>query len=140
MYPLINLLERLGIDARSGRAKVKKNVVVALADSDAAAGVLKWLNNTGHTIYVSLILNVTTKSTAACTVDAGVGNGAASNDTLIDGLDVGTAAIVGGSLTTAGVNGKAFKKVLAGEYVVVSKATGAAAGLVGKAIIEYMEE
>lgn len=105
---------------------------VALADKDAAGGVLSLANPEGADVIVTnFILNVTTASTGACTIDAGVAaNGTTSKDTLIDGQDVNAA--VGVFASTA----KRLWK--ASEYITVSKATGAAAGLKGYAYIEYI--
>lgn len=112
---------------------------VALAALDAAGGVLALANPEGADIIVKrIILDVTTKSTAACTVDAGIAaNGTTSNDTLLDGLDVGTAAGVFDNIENQGTNGVGAKKWTSAQYLTISKATGAAAGLVGNAYIEY---
>ncbi len=113
---------------------------VALGALDAGGGVLSLANPEGAELIITrLIVDVTTKSAAACTVDAGVAaNGTTSNDTLIDGLDVGTAAILADNVENQGTNGLAVKKWGASQYLTISKATGAAAGLVGSAYIEYV--
>jgi len=113
---------------------------VALAALDAGGGVLSLANPEGADLIVKrLIVDVTTKSTAACTVDAGIAaNGTTLNDTLIDGLDVGTAVILADNIENQGTNGVAAKKWTASQYLTISKATGAAAGLAGSAYIEYV--
>lgn len=112
---------------------------VALGVSDTAGGVLAWANPTGGSILVQrVILDVTTKATGACTLDVGVAaDGTTLNDTLLDGVDVGTAAGVFDNIENQGTNGVAAKKVTSSQYVTASKATGAAAGLVGYAYIHY---
>lgn len=112
---------------------------VALSNADTAGGVLAVANPEGVTLIVrSLILDVTTKATGACTVDAGIAaNGTTSNDTLIDGVDVGTAAGTFDSQKDAGTNGAGPRRWGASEYLTVSKASGAAAGLAGYAYITY---
>lgn len=113
---------------------------VALAALDTAGGVLSLANPEGVALIVKrIILDVTTKSTGACTVDAGIAaNGTTSADNLLDGLDVGTAAGVFDNIENQGTNGVGAKKWGTTEYLTISKATGAAAGLVGNAYIEYV--
>lgn len=112
----------------------------ALSALDTAGGVLSLANPEGADIVVTrLVLNVTTKATAACTVDAGIAaNGTTSSDNLIDGLDVGTAAGVFDNVDNGGTNGKAHQKWGSTEYLTASMSTGAAAGLVGYAYVEYI--
>jgi hypothetical protein len=102
--------------------------------------VLAWQNPEGTPILVTrLILDVTTKPTGACTLDAGTAaDGTTSNDGLLDGVDVGTAAGVFDNLGNAGSNGRARQRLAAGSYVTVSQASGAVAGLVGSALIAYV--
>lgn len=120
--------------------KVVRVAKVALAALDTAGGVLAWANPTGASIIVSkIILDVTTKSTGACTLDVGVAaNGTTSNDTLLDGVDVGTAAGLFDNVTNKGIYGLPQVKVTSAQYITASKATGAAAGLVGNAYIHYV--
>lgn len=112
---------------------------VALSAADAAGGVLSLANPEGVTLIVkSLVLDVTTKATAACTVDAGIAaNGTTLNDTLIDGVDVGTAVGTFDSQKDAGTNGAGARRWGATEFLTVSKASGAAAGIVGYAYVDY---
>jgi hypothetical protein len=121
-------------------AELKGALVVNLAALDTAGGVLSLANPEGADLIVTrLVLDVTTKSTGACTVDAGVAaNGTTSNDTLIDGLDVGTAAGTFDNIENQGTNGLALVKWTSSKYLTISKASGAAAGLVGKAYIQWV--
>ena len=113
---------------------------VALAALDAAGGVLALLNPEGVDLIITrFVVDVTTKSTGACTVDAGIAADATtSNDTLLDGLDVGTAIGLFDNIENQGTNGVAAKKWPAAQYLNISKASGAAAGLVGNAYIDYV--
>lgn len=120
-----------------GPLKVAK---VALAAADTAGGLFAWQNpEASSIIVVRTLLDVTTKSTGACTVDVGTTatNATTSSDNLLDGVDVGTAAGLFGSINEAGTNGKSRQKLAAGKWVTGSKATGATAGIVGSAYIEY---
>lgn len=113
---------------------------VALAALETAGGVLALANPEGVPLIIKrLILDVTTKATGACTVDAGIAaNGTTLNDTLLDGLDVGTAAGVFDNIEHQGTNGVSAKRWGTTEYLTISKASGNAAGLVGNAYIEYV--
>jgi hypothetical protein len=116
---------------------------VALAASDAVAGVLSLANPEGVDLLIpagGFVLDVTTKTTGACTLDAGIDtDGTGTADTLIDGVDVNAAVGVFDNGADKGTNGGAMKWG-ASEYITVSKKTGASAGLVGNAYINYIRE
>lgn len=112
-----------------------KWLVQALAAVDTGGGVLSIENDTliDRLITVASV-RVTTAATEACTVDMGVAAAdTGSDDSLLDGQDVNAAA----GIFTA----PCITKVVwpAGEFLTISKATGATAGLVGQAIVEYVE-
>lgn len=125
-----------------GERGVARTEVITLATGTSGGGVLSWQNPTGESIHVKdVALNVTTKATAAATVDVGTTATSATtlSDNLIDGLDVGTAAGFFSSLDSNGTNGKKGGQVLAaGKWVTGSQASGAVAGLVGVALITYV--
>lgn len=146
--PLAALADTAITTAQTGVAMVADNrlvkiVKVALAASDAGGGVFAWQNPEAGSILVTrVVVDVTTKTTGACTIDVGTTATSAStpSDTLLDGLDVGTAAGVFDNLLAAdaGTHGKTAQKLAAGKWVTASKASGAAAGLVGSAYIHYV--
>ena len=106
-----------------------------------AGGVFAWRpEDQSRAHYVTaLVMDVTTKSTGAGTVDIGIGATATtSSDTLIDGVDVGTAVIVANSQKHAGTNGMGRVKLAAGSYVTASMATGDTTGMVASVLIEYI--
>jgi hypothetical protein len=113
---------------------------VALSAVDTAGGFFAWANpETVAIMVIRLVLDITTNSSGACTVDCGIAaNGTTLNDTLIDGASVATAAKVLDNVNDAGTNGKARQKVAVGSYVTGSVASGASAGVVGSAYIEYV--
>lgn len=118
-----------------------RSVKVALAALDAGGGILSWLNpEAGPIGILRLELDVTTKTTGACTADSGTTptSGATSSDNLIDGLDIGTATGFFDNIDQKGTNGKSHQKLAAGAWLTISKASGAAAGLVGSAYIQYV--
>jgi hypothetical protein len=101
------------------------------ATTTAVGGVLKLENTYGVDLLVlDMVVQVTTKSTGAATVDVGVDDGGdVSNDTLFDGLDVGTAAGIFDNRIDKGTNGgmAVWKK---GEFLVAT-ASATTAGMVG---------
>lgn len=120
--------------------RVQKIAKVALGVADTAGGVLSWANpETGSIIITRVVLDVTTKSTGACTLDVGTTavSATTTSDTLIDGVDVGTEAGTFDNYEDAGTNGTSRQKLATGKWVTASKASGAAAGLAGYAYIEY---
>lgn len=121
-----------------GLVKVAK---VALGALDTGGGVLAWQNPEGAAIVIQrILLDVTTKATGACTIDVGTTatNATTSSDNLIDGKDIHTAAGVFDNFDDAGDNGKSKQRLASGKWVTGSKASGAAAGTVGFAYIEYV--
>lgn len=108
------------------------------ATDTTAGGVLSLANPEGAAIIVTrLILNITTASGGAATVDAGIAaNGSTSSDNLIDGASVAAVGLLG-NLGNPGTNGKASQKWSATQYLTIT-ASATTAGMVGEAIIEYV--
>lgn len=118
-----------------------KTALTAATD-DTAGGVLSLANPEGADLIIpsgGFVLDITTKSTGAATVDAGIADdGETSSDTLIDGLDVNAAAGVFDNADDAGSNGGPVKWG-ADEYLTIT-ASATVAGLVGSAYISYIRE
>lgn len=115
--------------------KVKK---VSLNAVDTAGGVFSFQPGVAC-IVERLVLDVTTQSTGACTVDAGISaNATTLNDTLIDGVSVAASGLKD-NIEDKGTNGKARQRCSATQFVTGSVASGASAGLVGSAYIHYIE-
>lgn len=128
----------LGGTKISASDRVKKVVKVALGAADTGGGVLSWANPENSSIIITkLLVNITTKSTGACTLDFGTTatNATTSSDNLMDGIDAGTAAALFDSASHATTTSLLLAS---GKWVTGSKASGAAAGLVGNAYIEYI--
>ena len=91
-------------------------------------------------IVTGLVLDVTTASTGACTLDCGTTATSATTkiDNLIDGLDVNAAAGVFDNITDKGTNGVSRQKLASAKWVTGSVASGASAGIVGFAYIRYI--
>ena len=119
--------------------RVTKIVKVALTASDAAAGLFSWRNTeeSADIIVTRLVVDVTTAATGACTADIGTAATSILNDTLLDGVDVGTAAGVFDNIDNQGTNGLSKVRVDDDEYVTGSVASGASAGIVGNVYIHY---
>ncbi len=120
--------------------KLRRMKRVALTALETGGGVLSLLNPEGQTLIVTrLMIRVTTVATAACTLDAGIAAAATTlSDNLIDGLDVNAAVGVFDNIEDKGSNGKSRQLWTSTQYLTISMKTGAAAGLVGYAYIEYM--
>lgn len=122
--------------------RITKVVKVALGALDTGGGVLAWQNTeeSAAIIVTRIILDITTKATAACTLDVGttVTSATTVSDNLIDGLDANAAIGTFDNLSNAGTNGKARQKLADDGWVTASMKTGAAAGIVGYAYIEYI--
>jgi hypothetical protein len=107
-----------------------------LATGTTAGGVLALKNPFGKDVYLTfLALELTTASSGAGTVDAGIAaNGTTSADNLIDGASVNATGVLTNA-ANAGTNGKTGQKWAKDQYLTISQASGAVAGLVGRAII-----
>lgn len=116
-------------------------VPLTAATGTTVGGVLKLVNPEGADLLITRVLfDITTKSTGAATLDVGVDDdGATSNDTIMDGLDVGTAAGLFDNIENQGTNGKSAVRWPSGYYLVAT-ASASVAGLVGNAYIEYIRE
>lgn len=123
------------MSAQNGAYKVALTPVTGTT----GGGALSLANPEGAAIIVTrLVLDITTPSTGAATVDAGIAaNGTTSADNLIDGASVASAAKVLDNVTDGGTNGKARQKWGATQYLTIT-ASATLAGLVGNAYIEYI--
>ena len=117
-----------------------KNIKVALAAVDTAGGIFAWQNPEAGTIIIKrVMISVTTIATGACTIAVGTTatNATTSSNNLMDALDVHSATGLFDNLLTPGTAGKAQQTLASGKWVTGSKASGASAGIVGSAYIEY---
>jgi hypothetical protein len=111
---------------------------VDLATGTSGGGVVSLANTFGRAVVVTgLALNLTTASTGAGTVDAGIAAAATtSSDNLIDGASTATIAVLNNGVN-AGTNGKSAVTWKTDQFLTVSQASGAVAGLVGEAVIKF---
>lgn len=106
-------------------------------------GVVAWQNPEASAIIVTrVVLDLTTVSTGACTLDVGVTASSATttSDTLLDGIDANSAVGVFDSMDASldtGANAHA-QKVAVGKWLTVDEKTGDATGLVGTLHIMYL--
>lgn len=110
---------------------------VALGALDAAGGILAWQNPEAVKILARIDVDFTHASTDACTASFGVAaDGATLNAGFLDGVNVGT-------LGTQPYSSTVWLRVDANggtnDWITGSKASGAAAGLEGRAYITYMK-
>lgn len=115
-------------------------VVETLGVAETAGGVAAVLNPFGVAVIVTdVIINLTTVSTGAGTVDAGIAaNATTSSDTLIDGVNVNAAVGVFDNQADRGTNG-GLALWAADRYLTVSKASGSVAGMAGKLYIKGIQ-
>lgn len=110
------------------------------ATTTAGGDALGLANPEGERIYVTRVLvDITTEATGAATLDVGIAAAATtSSDTLLDGIDAGSAAAVFDSAdeTDSGTNGKAGRAWDSDEYLTVTP-SATLAGMVGNIYIEY---
>lgn len=113
---------------------------IALAAVDTGGGVFSWVNPEAVAINVLRVdVEVDTIATGACSIDVGITAVSATtqSDTLIDGLDIHTATGVFTTIDQAGTNGKSRGQVAIGGWITATKDSGASAGIVGNAFIQY---
>lgn len=109
------------------------------ATTFAGGDVLSLLNPFGgRAVILDFVLDITTKSTGAASVDAGVAAGATTtSDTLIDGLDVNAAAGIFDNIDNKGSNGLRGVAWASNQYVTITP-TASVAGLVGTYYIDCL--
>ena len=108
-------------------APVVRTSTLAMTSATGSGGALSWQNPTGGRIIVhSLIIDITTASSATTTIDAGVASGSTTtSDDLIDGKSTAAAGVIH-SIQHHGTNGAASRAVPADYYV-----TGSITGTIG---------
>lgn len=104
-----------------------------------AGGILSLLNPEGATLIITrFIIYLTTEATGAATGDFGIAaNGTTSSDTLLDGVDLGSAAGIFDNFDDQGTNGQSVLTWGASQYI-TGTASATLAGLVGTYYIEYI--
>lgn len=112
------------------------------ATTTAVGGVIKLLNPEGVDLIIpsgGFGISVTTVSTGAATLDIGIDDdGATSNDTLLDGIDVNAATGVFDNGVDGGNNGGAVR--WPAGYYLVATASATTAGMVGIYWVNYLRE
>lgn len=93
-------------------------------------------------IILQCLLNITTKSSGASTLNIGYNTTSGQNtDTMFDGIDTGTAIGFYDSLITADAGTNALvkaQKAASGKYLVATAATGNTNGMLGTLYITYI--
>lgn len=123
--------------------KVAIKALTGAAVHAGTGGVVAWQNPEAVSIIIRrVILDLTTVSTGACTLDVGITatNATTTSDTLLDGIDANAAVGVFDSMNAAldtGTNAFA-QKLAAGKWVTIDEKTGDATGLVANLYVEYV--
>jgi hypothetical protein len=120
---------------------VKCDVVAISGAALQAANLTLW-TAPAASIVLSVLLDVTTVATGACTVDIGYTavSATTSSDTFLDGVDVNAAIALfdsGNHALDTGANAKA-QKAASGKWITADSASGDATGLVANAYIFYV--
>lgn len=112
-------------------------VALTAATVTTGGAVLSLANPEGRNLIVTrVLLDITTQSTGAATVDVGIAaNGTTTSDTLIDGISVAAAGTFD-NINDAGTNGKARQRWSSSQFLTIT-ASATLAGLVGNAYIYY---
>jgi len=107
-------------------------LAVAVTAGDGAGVTQSTANPYGVSVMITnVVLDITTQSTGACTLDIGVAADATtSSDLLIDGLSAATAGVFSGAVN-GGTNGRNAQKWTSSTFLNVAEATGDITGLVG---------
>lgn len=101
----------------------------AITRSSTAGGLFNILNPTGATIMIEkVVVDITTATSAAGTIDVGVAATLTSNDALIDGVASSTTGVKN-SHKNAGTNGTHLAKATSAQYITGTLATGASGSL-----------
>lgn len=108
------------------------------ATTYAGGDCLAWVNPTGETIMIEdMVVDITTKTTGAANAEIGVAaNGTTSSSTLMNTIDIGTAAAVFSASIDGGTAGAPYRKMTSTQYITMTP-SASAAGMVGTYAIYY---
>lgn len=111
---------------------------ITAATTTTGGDCISWANPTGETIMIeNVVLDITTQATGAANAEVGVAaNGTTSSSTLMNTIDIGSAAAVFTAANDGGVAGQSFRKATSSQYVTMTP-SATAAGLVGTYAIYY---
>jgi len=117
------------VDAKHGFPILSDKVTLVTSGTTGVDNF--WLNPTGREILIlDAFLHMTTEATGAATADVGIGATATtSDDTLMDGVDIGAAAILATASNNPGTDGGTGRIVASGEYVTVDWKADPAGGV-----------
>lgn len=117
---------------------IKAKFALIAGTTTTGGDVISWINPTLENIIVeNVIIDATTAASGAANIDVGVAaDGTTSSNTLIDGADIGTAAIVASCHNAAGTSGGADRKMTSTQYI-TGTPSATAAGLVGTCTVLY---
>jgi hypothetical protein len=105
--------------------------------STAGGGIVAQVNTEGADLIITSVrFDRRTKSTGAASVDIGIAATVATNDTIMDGLDVGAAEGIADNITNKGSNGLPSILWPAGYYLTMT-GTATTAGMKGNLYVRY---
>lgn len=113
---------------------------VALSGATIHAGVVTAKTFSAAAIILRVVLDITTQSSGASTIDIGYTavSATTASDTLLDGVSGAAVAMFDSmnALLDSGANANA-QKAASGKWITVKEASGDTTGLVGNLYIEY---
>lgn len=128
----IKAFSPVDVDDPDGSVRIKR---VNLGVATGAGGLAAIKNPFGErAIILEAILDVTTPATGAATADIGVAaNATTSSDTMFDGKDIGTAAILASYIVdgVATAGNEVYPQAIGATAYVTATASADPAGLVG---------
>lgn len=128
------------VGAQNARTKVTAVfAITGVALHAAANGILNALVLPAAAIVTRAILDITTQSTGACTLDIGYSaTTLTTSDTMLDGVSAAAVALFDSMNAALDTGTNAFaQKAASGKYITVDEKTGDATGLVANLYIEY---
>lgn len=119
------------LDLASASVTVPMVFKLAVTAGDGAGVIAEAANPFGYDVIITnAVLDITTQSTGASTLDIGVAATDTSNDSLLDGVS-GAAAGRFNNVNNAGTNGKSGVLWTSSTYLTVAEASGDVTALVG---------
>ncbi len=132
------IIQQFASASYAGPQLVKLGTVTGGAASSGVFG--SFANPLGYALLITkLIIVVTTVSTGAATIDAGIAADATtSNDGMIDGASVATGAVILDNQKNAGTNGRGAQTWSTTQFLNVAEASGDVDAFVGTVYAEVV--
>lgn len=120
--------------------RLPKTVKVALTPNGGAGTIMSWQNTeeSSDIIVTQLLLDITTGSTPAATLEGGVSATDATSSTLLTAVDAQVIALTDSMDATLDTGTNAHAQKVTDDYWVTIYGSGATSGIAGNAYITYI--